>query len=179
MGSTSTSWNVIVSNTNPPQNVPFTVFDSAMCSHCALNFVIIWLYIHALDLLDIKTPACGAMPRLSMDNKNGTPGEKGNASLPPRRGQIKVKIGEDLKTFITGWSGISREENEGAAGTFSLVYLLASYLCATSMIDFPLCFALSFFTLEYFGHPEGSLPQDHKGLPHHHAIGGRECINPF
>lgn len=60
----STSWNVIVSNTNTPQNVPFTMFDSAMCSHCALNFVIIWLYIHALNLQDIKTPACGAMPCL-------------------------------------------------------------------------------------------------------------------
>ena len=48
----------------PTTDVPFTVFDSAMCSHCALNFVIIWLYIHALNLQDIKTPACGAMPRL-------------------------------------------------------------------------------------------------------------------
>jgi len=43
----------------------------------------------------------------SMDSKNGTPEEKGNASPPPRRGQIKAKIGEELRTFVT--RGVGRK----------------------------------------------------------------------
>jgi hypothetical protein len=42
-----------------------------------------------------------------MDSKNGTPEEKGNASPPPRRGQIKAKIGEELRTFVT--RGVGRK----------------------------------------------------------------------
>jgi hypothetical protein len=62
----------------------------------------------------------------SMDNKNGTPEEKGNASLPPRRGQIKAKIGEDLKTFITGWVGGKSDKDGGK----NLIYFPESGSCS-------------------------------------------------
>ncbi|KAG6763592.1 hypothetical protein POTOM_031018 [Populus tomentosa] len=62
----------------------------------------------------------------SMDNKNGTPGEKGNASLPPRRGQIKAKIGEDLKTFITGWVGGKNDKDGGK----NLIYFPENGSCS-------------------------------------------------
>ncbi|KAF9676739.1 hypothetical protein SADUNF_Sadunf08G0034300 [Salix dunnii] len=48
-----------------------------------------------------------------MGNKIGTPKEKGNASLPPRRGQIKGKIGKDFKAFIAGWAGKRSDEDGG------------------------------------------------------------------
>ncbi|KAG5239756.1 hypothetical protein IMY05_008G0035500 [Salix suchowensis] len=63
----------------------------------------------------------------SMDSKNGTPKEKGNASLPPRRGQIKDKIGKDLKTFIAGWAG-KRSDEDG--GNKSVTYLPESGSCS-------------------------------------------------
>jgi hypothetical protein len=47
-----------------------------------------------------------------MDSKNGTPEEKGNASPPPRRGQIKAKIGEELRTFVT--RGVGRKSEKDA-----------------------------------------------------------------
>ncbi|KAB5544192.1 hypothetical protein DKX38_012304 [Salix brachista] len=62
-----------------------------------------------------------------MDSKNGTPKEKGNASLPPRRGQIKDKIGTDLKTFIAGLAG-KRSDEDG--GNKTVTYLPQSGFCS-------------------------------------------------
>uniref|UniRef100_A0A6N2LQM3 Uncharacterized protein n=1 Tax=Salix viminalis TaxID=40686 RepID=A0A6N2LQM3_SALVM len=62
-----------------------------------------------------------------MDSKNGTPKEKGNGSLPPRRGQIKDKIGKDLKTFIAGWAG-KRSDEDG--GNKTVTYLPQSGFCS-------------------------------------------------
>ncbi|KAL3579267.1 hypothetical protein D5086_020771 [Populus alba] len=48
-----------------------------------------------------------------MDSKNGTPEEKGNASLPLGRGQIKAKIGEELRIFVTRGVGRKSEKDGG------------------------------------------------------------------
>ncbi|CAK7325557.1 unnamed protein product [Dovyalis caffra] len=54
-----------------------------------------------------------------MDINNGTQKKKGNATIPPGRGQIKAQIYEDLKTFVTGGLG-KKSENDGDKSVTSL-----------------------------------------------------------